>query len=310
MRDQRWLVYDLGGGTLDIAITSTRDGRLTVLEHRGDNLLGGKDIDRRVVESYLLPALAAQISLPDPQDTERYQLLFRRLAMKAEEAKIELSTRQDVIVSLIDIGDDLTGRPIEFEITLKRADIERAFTPLMERTLQLAEQALAGARLTGKDLNRILLVGGPTQMPYLRAALGDHLQAPVDHSLDPMTVVARGAAIYAASVELAQPAAGAKAVPGAVSLQLAYEPVSASIETQVAGKILGANQQLEVRIDAPSGWLPVTSNYFEVNESGKICPFYIYLRDNNGQPSSTFAFIGRRAHAIRIRTALRPAAVR
>jgi molecular chaperone DnaK len=292
MRDQRWLVYDLGGGTLDIAITSTRDGRLTVLEHRGDNLLGGKDIDREIVESYLLPALAAQFSLPDPQDAERYQLLFRRLAIKAEEAKIELSTRQDVIVSLLDIGDDLKGRPIELEVNLRRADIEQVFRPLMERTLQLADQTLAGARMTGKDLNRILLVGGPTQMPYLRAALGDHLQAPVDHSLDPMTVVARGAAIYAATVELERPAAGAKAAPGAVSLQLAYEPVSASTETQVAGKILDANQQFEVRFDAQagywtSGWLPVSNNYFEVNvslQSGKICPFYIYVRDKSGQP--------------------------
>jgi len=107
-----------------------------------------------------------------------------------------------------------------------------------------------------------------------------------------MTVVARGAAIYAAGVELAQPPAGAKAAPGAVSLKLAYEPVSASTETQVAGKISGANQPLEVRIDAQagywtSGWLPVTNNYFEVNTSlqaGKICPFYIYVRDKSGQP--------------------------
>jgi molecular chaperone DnaK len=297
MRDQRWLVYDLGGGTLDIAITSTRDGRLTVLEHRGDNLLGGKDIDRRIVESHLLPALTGQFSLPDAKkEPEQYQLLFRRLAMKAEEAKIELSTRQDVVISLLDIGEDLKGKPIEQEVTLTRADIERAFAPLMERTLQLADQALAGARMTGKDLNRILLVGGPTQMPYLRAALGDHLRAPVDHSLDPMTVVARGAAIYATTVEREQPAAGGadkRAAPGAVSLQLAYEPVSASTEAQVAGKILsGGGAQLEVRIDAQagywtSGWVPVNKDYFEVSvnlRQGKICPFYIYVRDQSGQP--------------------------
>lgn len=292
MRDQRWLVFDLGGGTLDIAITSTRDGHLTVLEHRGDNLLGGKDIDRKLVETCLLPELAKAYALPDPAaDSEKYQLLFRRLAMKAEEAKIELSTRQEAIVSILDVGEDLKGKPIELEVTLKRADLERVFAPIMQRTLQLADQALAGARMTGKDLNRILLVGGPTQMPYLRAALGDHLQAPVDHSLDPMTVVARGAAIYAATVELAAPPV-VPAQPGAVSLQLAYDPVSASTETPVAGKVIGnEGRTLEVRVDSQagfwtSGWVPVTDNYFEVKavlQSGKICPFYVYVRDASGQ---------------------------
>lgn len=290
-RDQHWLVYDLGGGTLDIAVTSTRDGRLTVLEHRGDNLLGGKDIDRKLVEGYMMPALKKTFSLPDPTaDAEKYQLLYRRLALKAEEAKIELSTRQEAIISLLDFGADLKGKPIELELTLTRADLERVFAPIMQRTLQLADQALAGARITGKDLDRILLVGGPTQMPYLRAALGSHLNAPVDHSLDPMTVVARGAAIYAATVELAQPPT-LKSAPGGLSMQLAYEPVSASTETAVSGRILGKADKLEVRVDSQagywtSGWVPVTNNYFEVNavlQAGKICPFYVYVRDETGQ---------------------------
>jgi molecular chaperone DnaK len=294
MRDQHWLVYDLGGGTLDIAITSTRDGRLTVLEHRGDNLLGGKDIDRNLVETYMLPALSQTFSLPDPaSDTEKYQLLFRRLAMRAEEAKIELSTRQEAIISILDIGEDLKGRPIELELTLTRSDLERVFAPIMQRTLQLADQALAGARMIGRDLNQILLVGGPTQMPYLRAALGDHLNAAVDHSLDPMIVVARGAAIYAATVELEGKAVAINSAPGSVSLQLAYEPVSASTAAPVAGRIQGdSGGKLEVRIDSQagywtSGWMPVVNNYFEVDavlQPGKICPFYIYFRDEKGQP--------------------------
>ena len=173
MRDQRWLVFDLGGGTLDIAVTSTRDGRLNVLEHRGNNLLGGKDIDRLLVETCLWPTLAQTFSLPTPEaDPEAFRLLSRRLALKAEEAKIELSSRQDVVVSLFDIGEDRDGKPIELELPLKRADLERVVEPIIRQTLVLADQALAGARMTGKDLTRILLVGGPTQMPYLRAVLG------------------------------------------------------------------------------------------------------------------------------------------
>jgi molecular chaperone DnaK len=290
-RDQRWLVYDLGGGTLDIAVTSTKDGRLSVLEHRGDNLLGGKDIDRKLVETFLLPALSKTFSLPKPgAQPDQFQLLFRRLVMKAEEAKIELSSRTDVVVSLFDIGEDLDGKPIELELPLRRADLERVFEPIMQRTLQLADEAMAGARMSGSDLNQILLVGGPTQIPYLRAALRDHLKAPVDHSLDPMTVVARGAAIYAATIELQRPAA-AEAAPGDLAIHLAYETVCSSLEAPIAGKIQqGPGDKIEVRIDSQagywtSGWIPVTDGYFEVAvllQQGKICPFYVYARDAAG----------------------------
>jgi molecular chaperone DnaK len=290
-RDERWLVYDLGGGTLDIAVASTRDGRLTVIEHRGDNLLGGKDIDRALVETYLLPALQKNFKLPDKDaQPEQYQILLRRLTMKAEEAKIELSTTPKVTVSLFDIGEDLDGKEIELELPLTVDELIRVFEPIMQRTLKLADEALAGARIEGKDLSRILLVGGPTQMEYLRNALGEHLKAPVDFTLDPMTVVARGAALFAATVETNEPAV--KATPGTTTIKLAYEPVSGSLETLVAGRIENAGAaKLEVRIESQagywtSGWTPMTDGYFEMNvmlQEAKICPFFLYVREARGK---------------------------
>ncbi|MDX6272773.1 MAG: molecular chaperone HscC, partial [Acidobacteriota bacterium] len=182
-RDQRWLVFDLGGGTLDIAVVSTRDGRLSVLEHRGDNHLGGKDIDRLIVQKLFLPNLAAQFSLPDaPAAAGR---LLRKLTLIAEYAKIELSNSDDTIVSLIDLGTDTEGRLIESELPLSRAEVEAEIEPLVARCLQLAGDALASARVKGADLDRVLLVGGPTQMPYVRRQIGDALGARVDYSLDP-----------------------------------------------------------------------------------------------------------------------------
>jgi molecular chaperone DnaK len=292
-KDQYWLVYDLGGGTLDIAVISTRDGRLTVLEHRGDNLLGGKDIDRALVETFLLPALKEQFSLVSAEShPQEFQNLFRRLTIKAEEAKIELSTRAEVVVSIFDMGEDTVGRPIEMEIPLRRVDLERIVDPILQRTLRLADEALVGARMQGKDLSKILLVGGPTQMPYVRAALTEHLNAPVDHSLDPMTVVAKGAAIFAATVEVPETSHPVPAAPDAVTLKLAYEPVSSATETVVAGKILNdaGAQGLELRIASQagywdSGWLQAKDGFFEVRvvlQQGKICPFHVYARDASG----------------------------
>ncbi|HZH90352.1 MAG TPA: Hsp70 family protein [Pyrinomonadaceae bacterium] len=295
-RDERWLVFDLGGGTLDIAVVSTREGRLSVLEHRGDNHLGGKDIDRLIVRNILLPHLAAQFALPDePAAGGR---LLRKLTLIAEYAKIELSTSDETIVSLIDLGEDAEGRLIEAELPLSRAEVEAEIEPLVARCLQLAGDTLAAARLRGAELDRVLLVGGPTQMPYVRSRIGDALGAKVDFSLDPMTVVAYGAALYGATLERAAAAAGvaprvAHGAAGKLSVRLAFDPVSASLEAAVAGKIDGARAQeaREVKIDADnnfwtSGWHALADNYFEIPlvlQEGKNNNFLISVRDAEGR---------------------------
>jgi len=293
-RDERWLVFDLGGGTLDIAVVSTREGRLSVLEHRGDNHLGGKDIDRLIAQKIFLPHLGAQFSLPDAPDAGGR--LVRKLTLIAEYAKIELSNSDETIVSLIDLGADAEGRDIEADLTLRRAEVEAEIEPLVARCLQLAADTLAAARLRGTDLDRVLLVGGPTQMPYVRRTLGDALGAKVDFSLDPMTVVAYGAALYGATVERALAATGAPRVVAAadkLSVRLAFDPVSKSLEAAVAGKIDGAHvaSAREVKIDTDnnfwtSGWHALSDNYFEIPlvlQEGKNNKFLISVRDAEGR---------------------------
>jgi len=291
--DERWLVFDLGGGTLDIAVVSTREGRLSVLEHRGDNHLGGKDIDRLIAQKIFLPHLAAQFSLPDAPDAGGR--LLRKLTLIAEYAKIELSNSDETIVTLIDLGADAEGRDIEAELTLGRAEVEAQIEPLVARCLQLVGDTLAAARLRGTDLDRVLLVGGPTQMPYVRRSLGDALGAKVDFSLDPMTVVAYGAALYGATVERAATAIAPRVAVAAdkLSVRLAFDPVSTSLDAAVAGKIDGAHARhaREVKIDTDnnfwtSGWHAVSDNYFEIPlvlQEGKNNKFLISVRDAEGR---------------------------
>ena len=145
--NQRWLVFDLGGGTLDVAVVSTRDGRLSTLEHRGNNLLGGKDIDRLIVEQILLPALDATYNLRDGGPGSVRSALLTRLRIKAEEAKIDLSTDMKAVVSLCgDMGEDADGTLIDMEIPLTRKQVEALMEPLLEECFALAEEALSGAR--------------------------------------------------------------------------------------------------------------------------------------------------------------------
>jgi molecular chaperone DnaK len=300
VRDQRWLVFDLGGGTLDVAVISTRDGRLNVLEHRGDNHLGGKDIDRAVVESIFLPFLAEQFALPRA-DAEAPGLnrLLRKLTFIAEYAKIELTTAEETIVSFLDLGEDREGRLIEAELALTRGRLDSEVEPLVARCLRLTDEALEGARVRSLDLDRVLLVGGPTQMPSVRAALASHLGAKVDSSLDPMTVVARGAAIYASTVERRVAEQGGatvaknEAAPDKLTARLAFDPVSAEPRARIAGKLAGHGSEgaLEVKIDADgglwtSGWHGAREGFFEMQlvlQEGQLNRFSLSVRDSRGR---------------------------
>jgi len=287
--DERWMVFDLGGGTLDIAVISTREGRLNVLEHRGNNLLGGKDIDRLIVEQILLPAIEVTYSLPGLSQSARNSLVSR-LRIKAEEAKIDLSSDNDIVVSLFDVGEDDKGETIELEIPILRSQLESLMEPLLLKCCALAQEALEGARLTGSALDRILLVGGPTQSPFLRSMLNTQLGAVVDFSADPMTVVGRGAAVYAATLERARKSVAVQASQ-TVSLKLAYEPVSAESQCTVAGLVANTGLGVEIKLDAEggmwtSGWITPKDGFFEIAvllKEGDITTFWVYARDSQGR---------------------------
>jgi molecular chaperone DnaK len=287
--NQRWLVFDLGGGTLDTAVVSTREGRLNILEHRGNNLLGGKDIDRSIVEHVLLPALEATYDLGASGPSTARSTLLPRLRIKAEEAKIDLSTDTQVVISLFDLGKDDSGTPIDFEVSLTRGQLEALMEPLLDKCCVLAQEALAGARVTGADLDRILLVGGPTQSPLLRAMLSTRLGAPVDFSADPMTVVGRGAAVYASALERTKRIVATST--GCVRLKLAYEPVTVEMQCSVAGRVLDAPSGVEIKIDSESGiwtsgWMKPRDGFFETPVSlkeGDITTFWVYVRDGQGR---------------------------
>jgi len=288
--NQRWLVFDLGGGTLDIAVVSTREGRLNILEHRGNNLLGGKDIDSLIVEQVLLPALDATYDLRNSGPDAARSALLPRLRVKAEEAKIDLSTDTQITISLYDLGKDDSGAPIDLELPLTRGQLETLMEPLLEKCCRLAQEALTGARITGSDLDRILLVGGPTQSPLLRTMLSARLGASVDFSIDPMTVVGRGAAVYASTLEkTTRPAATLK--NDCIHLSLAFEPVSAETQSMVAGRVLNATCDVEIKIETEgglwtSGWMKPKEGLFETPISlkeGDRTVFWVYCRDEQGR---------------------------
>jgi molecular chaperone DnaK len=235
-----WLVYDFGGGTFDAAVIHMRDGQFQVVNHGGDTNLGGKLLDREIVNQLLVPAVCQNHRLMDfgPKN-RKWSSAFAKLKLAAEEAKITVS-RDDSAEIIIDfLCNDDRGQPVRFEYELKRADVERIAEPFILRSINICKKALAEKRLAAQNIQKVLLVGGPTLMPYLRDRLADQksgLGIPLEFSIDPMTVVARGAAMFAGTRRLEGVALPPLAA-GQYAVHLDYQPIGPDAEPLVGGKV-------------------------------------------------------------------------
>lgn len=234
----RWLVFDLGGGTFDCALVGVADDMLRILDHAGDNRLGGKDIDEAIVDRHLLPRLPEAVK----QRTRRNRgSNWWRLKFAAEEAKIKLATVTEREYILI---DRLSGAPdFALECSLSREQLQAIEEEIIARAVAICRELLARHQFELQHIDRLLLVGGPTLSPYLRERLAEELGIPLDTSLDPMTAVARGAAAYART-RLWEP--GGKDLPsGAISVNLEYPPQTQDKNPLVTGRL---------SVDPATGW--------------------------------------------------------
>ncbi len=196
----KWLVFDFGGGTFDAALVVSEDGQITVRDTEGDNRLGGKDLDQTLVDELFLPEIEDQI--PPGFSRDDRDLVRRGLRKYTERVLIELSTREAAFVET-DLGEIRlgSGDEIDLDFELSRSDVRPVVTPLFERAIGKAEALLDRHGLSGSDLDEVILVGGPTHSPILRDLLSERLRSP-NTSVDPMTAVAQGAALYASTVAL------------------------------------------------------------------------------------------------------------
>jgi len=234
-----WLVYDFGGGTFDAAVIQVRDGEIQVVNHGGDNYLGGGDVDWAIVDRLLVPYLTAEYDLPDfRRGNEQWMSVFAKLKEWAEKAKIAVSKEPSDTIQEELLMD---GSAIELDFVLTRANVESILRPLLYRSIDHCRRVLADAKLAPSHIERIILVGGPTYTPYLREVLADRkegLGIPVDTSADPLTVVAQGAAVFAAGQRLSvrEPITPRT---GEFSIALKYDPIGSDPEPLVGGTIKG-----------------------------------------------------------------------
>jgi molecular chaperone DnaK len=186
------LVFDLGGGTLDVTIMEFGGGTFTVLATSGDTQLGGTDMDNAIYEW-----IAAEFKKLEGIDIRNDKMAINRVKEAAEKAKIELSTVIETEINLPYVSATQAG-PKHLSLKLSRAKLEQLVDPIIKRCITPFETALKDAKLTKDDIQKVILVGGPTRMPVVQKFIEDHIGKKVERGIDPMECVAIGAAIQGA----------------------------------------------------------------------------------------------------------------
>ncbi|MDO9034096.1 MAG: molecular chaperone DnaK [Methanoregula sp.] len=183
------LVFDLGGGTLDVTIMEFGGGTFTVLATSGDTQLGGTDMDNAIYEW-----IADEFKKYEGIDLRKDKMVVNRLKEAAEKAKIELSTVLETEINLPYVTANQAG-PKHLSMKLSRSKLEQLIEPIIRRCIHPFEQALKDAKLTKNDIQKVILVGGPTRMPVVQKFIEDHVGRKVERGIDPMECVAIGASI-------------------------------------------------------------------------------------------------------------------
>ena len=204
--DGIFLIYDLGGGTLDIAIAESIRKRVAILAHGGIQMCGGRDFDRTLVDNLVRPWLHENFALPDDISVNpTYKPLLRLATWATERAKIELSAKDEVMISLSEVEmrtNDLNGDEIYLEIPLQRHTYDELIADQINDTINAARETLSKTGYTPNDIERIVWVGGPTHYKPLRDKVAFELGIKGDTlDVNPMTAVAEGASIFSESIK-------------------------------------------------------------------------------------------------------------
>jgi len=194
-KEQKILVFDLGGGTLDVTIMEFGQGVFEVIATSGDTQLGGTDMDNALVD-YIVQEFKADTGI----DLTKDKMAVQRIREAAEKAKIELSSTLDTEINLPYVSADASG-PKHLTMKLTRAKLEELVRPTVERCRGPMTQALEDAKLKAEGVDKVILVGGPTRMPMVQRFVEDIVGSKIVRGVDPMECVAMGAAIQAGVLE-------------------------------------------------------------------------------------------------------------
>lgn len=267
--DGYFLVYDIGSGTFDISLLRIEAGRLAVVGTEGDNYLGGSDWDLRLANAIVERLIDQGYELWDVTDPDGHE--FRsRMKFVAEQEKIQLSRRDHVEVFLDGTLHDMEGDPIETSLTIKRSEYEVLISDDIERSVVLVSRLLETYGMPANQIRNIVLVGGPTKTPLLRSMLSSSFVIPLETRLDPMTVVASGAARFASTTQIEESKTSIPVSVDTLKVSLVYPPASEDVVVPIGGRFETAPAGLVIEVRrADGGWMsgriPVQNGIFQTS---------------------------------------------
>lgn len=294
-KDGLWLVFDFGGGTFDAALLKVEDGIMKVIDTEGDNYLGGKNIDYAIVDEIIIPYLQSKFAIDSIiEDDVKREVLRDAMKFYAEETKIQLSFKDthNILSDLGDIpGGDDDGNEFELDLTITQTDIAKTVSPIFQKAIDICKELLKRNNLTGKNIGALILVGGPTYSPVLRKMLKEQVTDKVDTSVDPMTAVAKGAALFASTINVSEELVEKNRDKTKIQLGLGYEPTTVEMEEFVTVKILKDKTEGKIPdkvfaeiVRADKAW---ASGKVAIDEQGEV----IETKLNAGKANSFNVFV-------------------
>jgi molecular chaperone DnaK len=274
-----WLVFDFGGGTFDSALVKVADGIIKVIDTEGDNFLGGKNLDEAIVDEIFIPHLKENYSIDAIlADNEKFTAFKEMWKPLAEDAKNQLSYKEEypILTNLYDeFGEDDEGEEFEVDLTITREQLKKVIEPFIQKAIDYCKALLKRNNLDGNSLGELILVGGPTLSPIVREMLEVQIKKP-NTSVDPMTVVAKGAAIYASTINNQIEDKNIDA--SKVQLHLDYDSMVASEETFVT---LKTKEDRVVFAEITRGDDAFKSEKVELNNIGEVIELHLKSGERN-----------------------------
>lgn len=266
-----WMVFDFGGGTFDAALLKVEDGIMQVFDTEGDNYLGGKNLDYAIVDNIIIPYLQENYAIDGYlQDEEKKEVLRDAMKTYAEDAKNQLSFKdhEDIISNLGDLGEDEDGEEIELDLTLSQAQVFDVMRPYFQKAVDICKNLIQRNNLNGSQITKLILVGGPTHSPLIRQMLREQVTPNVDTSIDPMTAVATGAALYASTMDAEVSDKEIKV--GTVKLDVSYESTTVEMTEYVPVRLAEGSTLNRVFVEFVRGDKAWASGKVEINSKGDV----------------------------------------
>jgi molecular chaperone DnaK len=284
-KNGQWLVFDFGGGTFDAALIKVEDGIMQVKDTEGDNYLGGKNLDYSIVDNIIIPYLKKNYTIDEIlEDETKCNILRDAMKFYAEQAKNQLSFKPqaDITSQLDEFGEDDKGEEIELDLIITQEQLQNVLAPVFQRAIDITKGLLKRNGLAGADLDKLILVGGPTYSPILRQMLREQITTNVDTDIDPMTAVAKGAALFASGIDSD---VREELAVGTVALTLSYEANSVQsleyVTVQLAKDECTGNLPAQLFVElvrSDNGW---SSGKVVINEIGDVIECQLMEGKNN-----------------------------